>query len=425
VFLTDRRAGIVIFFALALPVLAGAIGLGFEVAMWYKERRDIQTAADAAAVGGAYEAMEWTSTSASINTRASADAARNGFDIASNPPSVNNPPSSGGYTSDTDAVEVTLSEPFTLMFAGIVSSAASFTIRARAVATTGTTGEACVLSLASAGTGVSVTGSGAATFDGCQVAANSSDPSAMDVAGAADLTVDCYSVVGGVTVTPGLVTDADCEGQTGGFAIEDPYDDLTTPAYGSCDEPGGYTLNSGATETLAHAADFDTPYVICGDLSVGNGTLILDPGLYIVEGDFTANANANIQGNGVTIIMKNGGQLGPINGSAEVDLRAPSTAAAGDWQGLLFYQDRNDASVCTGNCNVINGDSSSIFEGAMYFPNQELVVSGGNESGSPCMQIVAYAVTFTGSSVVAADNTSCMTAGVDPIEVPGPVHLVE
>ncbi len=422
-FAKDRRGAIIVMFALLLPVLAGAAGLGLEVTLWYKEKRAIQSAADAAAVAGGYAAVEGET----VSTAATAAAAANGFDTAANPPTINNPPSSGSYTADNDAVEVVLSESFTTLFASLVYNQATVTVAARAVATSGTIGEACVLSLNTTGTGVQVSGNGDITFDGCQVASNSSSASALDVSGSGDLEVDCYSVVGGVSASPGLVTDAGCQGVTGGFAIDDPYADLATPAYGACDESGGYTQNSTGTFTFDHDDDFETAYVICGDLWVKKGTLVMEPGLYIIEGDIKSNAQGTITGDGVTIILVDGGQINNFNGSSTVTLSAPDPAdGAGDWEGVLFYQDRNDASTCTGNnCNTLNGNSTSEFEGAIYFPNQEINVNGGNSSTSPCLQIVAYQVSFSGNSSMSADNTGCSAAGVDPIDIPGPVTLVE
>lgn len=426
-FRRDQRGVIMVMFALMLPILAGSIGMGVEVALWYKEKRSIQTAADAAAVAGACEALESGATSATISAQATADAARNGFDTVTFPPTVNNPPTSGAYTADGDAVEVILSESFTMLFASIVTDSDTVTVSARAVATTETFGEACVLSLNTSSTGVQVTGNGDVTFDGCMVASNSSDSAALDVSGSGDLAVDCYSVVGGVSASPGLNTDAGCNGQTGAAAVDDPYADLATPAYGTCDEAGGYTQNATGTFTFDHDDDFETAYVVCGDLWVKKGTLVLEPGLYVIEGDIKANANGTIQGDGVTIILKDGGQINNFNGNSDINLSAPSDASAGDWQGMLFYQDRDDAAICTGNnCNTLNGSSSSTFEGTMYFPNQELTYLGGNTTGSPgCLQIVAYQVTFSGNSNTEADNSECFNAGVDPIEIPGPVSLVE
>jgi len=423
-FVRDRRGAILIMYVLLLPILVGAVGLGIEVALWYKEKRAIQTAADAAAIAGGYAAAE----SEVVTTAVAVAAIENGFDTVTNPPTVNNPPTSGAYTSDDDAVEVVLTESVNTLFSGLLSNAVSVSIAARAVATHGTAGEACVLSLNSTGTGIQVSGSGDITFDGCQVAANSMSSTALDVSGSGDLTVDCYSVVGGVSASPGLVTDGDCEGITGGVAVDDPYADIETPTYGTCDEPGGFNLNSGgSTHTFSHDPTFDVPYVICGDLWVQNGTLELEPGLYIVEGDIKTNASGNIVGDGVTLILAAGGQIDNFNGSSTIQLSAPdSSAGAGDWEGMLFYQDRNDATTCSGNnCNLLNGNLSSEFEGAVYFPNQEVTVNGGNSATSPCLQIVAWQVSFSGNSDMSADNTVCSAAGVEPIEIPGPIALVE
>lgn len=425
-FLDSRRGAIVVMAALLMPIMVGAIGLGVEVGLWFQQKRSLQTAADAAAIAAVYESLEADADSYSVETEATADAVRNGFDSSADTITVSNPPSSGAYTADNAAYEVSLSKSATLLFAGFLMNQSSISISARAVARATASGEACVLSLDTSNTGVEVTGSGDITFDGCQVASNSSASDALSVSGSGDLTVDCYSVVGGVSASDGLTVDAGCTPKTGAAAITDPYADLETPAYGACDEAGGYTQNSTGTFTFDHDDDFETAYVICGDLWVKKGTLVLEPGLYIIEGDIKTNSTGTITGDGVTIILTDGGQINNFNGSSTIDLSAPTGVDAGDWQGILFYQDRNDAASCTGNnCNTLNGNSSSSFEGTMYFPNQELNVNGGNSSSSPCLQIVALRVSFSGNSNMDADNAGCTAAGVDPIEIPGGVALVE
>ncbi|MBT6084704.1 MAG: pilus assembly protein [Rhodospirillaceae bacterium] len=422
----DRRGAIFVMTALLMPIMVGIIGLGVEVGLWFQEKRSTQTAVDAAAIAAVYESLNGDADTASITTEATADAVRNGFDTSADTITINNPPSSGSYTSDSGAYEVTLSKTTSLLFAGYMLNAESINISARAVARAVSSGEACVLSLDTSDTEISVGGSGDVTYDGCQVASNSSDSDALSVSGSGSLTTDCYSVVGGVSSTDGLTTDADCSAKTGAAAIDDPYSALATPAYSGCDESGGYTQNATGTFTFDHDDAFDTAYVICGDLWVKKGTLVLEPSLYIIEGDIKSNAQGSISGTGVTIILMDGGQINNFNGSSTVNLSTPTGASAGDWQGIVFYQDRDDASSSTGNnCNTLNGNSSSTFEGTMYFPNQEINVNGGNSSTSTCMQIVALRVGFSGSSAMDADNSQCAAAGVDPIEIPGAVALVE
>src|SRR5258708_38014730 len=52
----DDRANIAILFGLLAPVLIGALGLGMETSWWYQTQRDMQNAADEAAIAAATDA---------------------------------------------------------------------------------------------------------------------------------------------------------------------------------------------------------------------------------------------------------------------------------------------------------------------------------------------------------------------------------
>lgn len=425
-FSQDRRGAIAVIFALMLPVLMGFLGLGLEAGMWYQEKRDLQGAADAAAIAGAYE-LNSGGSNAEVATQAEIDASRNGFDAADGDTIVVNiPPLAGAYTADSTAVEVTLTRTINFMFAGIILDSSSLTLQARAVAITPTTlgGSACVLALDTTGPAISVSGSGSVVFDGCQVASNSADADSLSVSGNGALSVDCYAVAGDISVTAGLTTAEGCSGTTGMTPLADPYVGLTDPDDGICDITGNVAINSDTTYTGTEA----NPFVICGDLWAKSDTLTLN-GLIVVKGDFKANATATVVSdptNGSTIVLKDGGNLGAINGSATVNLTAPPAGMGGAWEGILFYQDRITSPTCTNNCNTLNGNSATSFEGVVYFPNQELSFSGGNSAAYTCLQLVAASIEFTGNTDVLADN-DCVAAGVDPITVPvnDAVKLVE
>ena len=53
--LRDRRGASAILLGIALPVLVGFVGLGVETGIWYLEKRELQEAADSAALAGARE----------------------------------------------------------------------------------------------------------------------------------------------------------------------------------------------------------------------------------------------------------------------------------------------------------------------------------------------------------------------------------
>jgi len=52
----DRRGNVAIVAAVAMPVLLGSMGIGAEVASWYTGKRNLQNAADSAAIAAATNA---------------------------------------------------------------------------------------------------------------------------------------------------------------------------------------------------------------------------------------------------------------------------------------------------------------------------------------------------------------------------------
>jgi hypothetical protein len=77
---------------------------------------------------------------------------------------------------------------------------------------------------------------------------------------------------------------------------------------------------------------------------------------------------------------------------------------------MLFIQDPAAPALAR---NDLTGGPTMNFGGALYFPNQEVVYSGGASEADGCMQIVARKVTFAGSTVVNYDPVSCQDQGVD------------
>ena len=423
-FRRDKRGNVAILFALMLPAILGFLGLGIDIGGWYADKRRLQNEADAGAIGGAFE-LAWGGTS--YVYRATSAATANGYRATGgNSIAINNPPDDGGYTTDPGAVEVTVTSSAKTFLAGLVVPGLSFDISARAVARQGENeSEACVLALDTSGVGIDVSGTGIFETDNCSVASNSTDDGALTVRGSGDLITDCYSVVGDVATTAGLHTDIGCSGKTGGFPVEDPYAGLEVPADTTCDE-GAFTLEPSAP-AATRDADFSDPWVICGDLTV-KGDLTLGDGVYVVKGDISVASTGRLSGEDVTIILMDGGRIDNFNGAATINLSAPNDGTAGDYEGILFFQDPDTTAPCTGDeCNTLDGNASSDFEGVLYFPDQQVTIKGSNESSTPsnCLQVVALRIGFTGTSNFYSDNSQCPSAGVTGITLPGDIELVE
>ena len=105
----------------------------------------------------------------------------------------------------------------------------------------------------------------------------------------------------------------------------------------------------------------------------------LDAGTNIVN-------TATVTGTGVTFILtstnasNNPSSIGQVtvNGGATMQLSAPTS---GPYAGILFYQDRRAPNV---DGNRINGNSSSSYQGAFYFPGQGMDFNGTAGISAAC-----------------------------------------
>lgn len=105
-FKRETNGAIAIMTALSLPVVVGFIGMGVEAGLWFHAKRDLQTAADSAAVAAAYEVARGYPNAIAVQTGGSA-AASNGYDGSKNDTiTVNAPPASGDFNGNNEAVQV-------------------------------------------------------------------------------------------------------------------------------------------------------------------------------------------------------------------------------------------------------------------------------------------------------------------------------
>lgn len=381
-FAGDRRGATILIFALALPVMIGFLGLGSEVAYWYVNHRNMQTAADFGAYTAAVE-LRGNKSEAYAIKQGQSEALDNGADADTDVITVNIPPLSGPVTS-SDAAEVIIVRSLPRLFSGVFIKD-DMTITTRAVAQFSEGGEACILALnREAKNAIDVVATADITLDGCDVQSNSSNPSAARVAGNADVTTGCFSAAGGIDASNGLSLTECSEPDEGAALTNDPYEDLAMP-----------DLSDPCTAMPAgppNAAKTFSPGRYCTNMTL-QGDVTLEPGLYILDGaDLRINSTAVVNGEGVTFVLTNGGTV-TMNGAAEVNLSAP-TDEDDPYAGILFYQDRDEADAN----NFINGNSASTFEGVFYFPSQEVTFTGTNSSGPGCMLLIASVVNIAGTS---------------------------
>ncbi len=159
----DRRGVVAILVALALPMMIGFAGLGVETGLWYAMKWQNQSAADAAALSAALElgggkgcqdysklavyAAQQNGFTPTSSTFSNCGSASNCSGTSSDPARicVNNPPTTGPYSANTHAVEVTLSQRENTLLASVISGLSAMTIQSRSVALWSPGDPVCVL----------------------------------------------------------------------------------------------------------------------------------------------------------------------------------------------------------------------------------------------------------------------------------------
>jgi Flp pilus assembly protein TadG len=385
----SKSGNVFIMAAILMPVILGSAGLAVDSIQWVLWKRQLQRAADSAALAGAYA----TAQAKDAVATATADLSRTAELTLTTPATIENPPSSGSYAGNNKAVRVTLQYSRLLPFTGMFLSIAP-TIAARSTAAAVTQGDYCVLALdPSTATGVTMQGSAVVNLN-CGIAANSRSPSAIVAGGSSSIIATPISAVGGIPAS------SNYQGPTTllpySMPQDDPYASLPTPTATGCSaqarvQPTDVTvLNPGCYRGM--------------DLK---GTVTLNDGTYVIDGNaFSVGSQAVVTGNNVTIILtSNNAGSNPssiatldINGGATVRLSAQTS---GTYAGILFYQDRRAVDSGT---NTVNGNSSSLYQGAVYMAGQEVDLSGTTGMTTNCLQLVAKRVTFIGNSTI---NNSC------------------
>lgn len=389
----DRRGQALVVMALSLMPIIAALGLAIDASQWAVWKRSLRNAADLSALAGAQ------AKSGGQNVQLAVLAALDHNDQYSyTVETIENAPTSGPGANNDSAVRVVLSTQQALPFSGIfLSSPPKIQIEATAVSTGGT--PSCVLGLdTSTATAVTVTGSATLSMN-CGMMANSSGSPALKADGQT-VNVPSLSAVGNVAA--GSSVSSTTVVRSGVAAQVDPYASLPLP------NPGALCVGAPAISVKSLTTQTITPG--CYSSLKSLGSLILSPGIYYIDGgDVQVGSQSEIVGTGVTIIFTNttdptnSGKLA-VAGNSYVRLKA---STAGTYAGILMYQDpRTIASSktsfwLTGSSYTDPwGTVQTTYEGAVYAPSSYVKFTGGSGMKTPCVQIVAKQVEFTGNSAI-------------------------
>ena len=397
---SDRRGNALMIAGLSLPLLVGAAGLGTDTVQWVVWKRELQRAADSAALAGVYARAQDNPSMTDVQA-VSNDLDENNHtmvDLLAGYPQVDNPAGPGWISP----VRVRLAIKKDLGFSGMFLSDAP-TIEAVATAAMIEDGTYCVVALAPSGSALQIAGS-SNTVMGCGAISNSQDATeAVGVNGNAhNFVATPISSVGGTTATINGSPDV----RSFQLPMEDPYADLPTSvppgenctAFNSHKETRTATVD-GVQVTKTHL----TPGCF-SNFNAGNGTFHLDPGVYYLNNtNLNLSGQTRLVGEGVTIILTgtNPGSIS-MNGNSSIDIKAPTS---GVYANMAIIQSPNAAQ---GNNNTINGDNATAIDGAIYFPNGDIKFSGSTGQAFQCAMVVGYTVEFTGNATVQNNTAGCV-----------------
>lgn len=422
----DKHGNALVLGAAALPLLIGSAGLATDTIQWALWKRQLQRAADSAAIAGVYERVDKEGGTTTVQAAVDHDLSINhhtGIALETGFPQVTYP---ANETGKSNMVNVVLAVRRPLSFSSIFMSAApQIRVSARAAAVS-SAAEFCVLSLQNnSKTGIQVTGNAEILMD-CGWMTNSTSTNAAAGQGSSRITATTLAAAGGIQASRNWNVIAY---QPYSPQLEDPYKDLNPDEddFEDCAEnPPALAVNGGNDgQTVSGGACYSSIDI------QPNRSITLANGTYIVSG-----GNVQIQGTlnltNATLILTNHRANSPIGtfdmmATGLINATAPST---GKWAGMAIYQDRravDDAptgNITASSPNKINGTSTNKITGAVYFPNQQVTYNGDGTGTATCTQFVAKRLYWSGNSGINNFTKNCPGTGIRPILAPLKVRLV-
>src|SRR4029453_12556872 len=279
----NERGNMVVIAAAALPLLVGSAGLATDTIQWALWKRQIQRAADSAAIAGVYDRVAHTGATTNTATAISHDLTLNqhsGITLQSGYPVVSYPANAAGQKTQ---VRVTLAVRKELSFSSMFLAAAPLIQATAQAAAVQSSGDFCVLSLQNnAKTGIQATGNASITMD-CGMMTNSTATNAAAGQGSSSVTATTIAAAGGIQQSSNWTVQTY---QPYSPQLDDPYENLDPDAadddFENCPTSGNpppLTVNNGNDGyTVSGGACYSS-------LSIqSNRTATLKDGIYVIDG---------------------------------------------------------------------------------------------------------------------------------------------
>ena len=208
------------------------------------------------------------------------------------------------------------------------------------------------------------------TGDGAIQVNSSHASSAVFVNGTPVLNTPALNVTG----EPRMVGDYDFQGElnTGTPPIDDPLAWLPEPIWDPSSDLGEIRITGGENMSIG-------PGYYSGGITINSGSLVLDPGIYILDGDgLNISGNATFLAEGVMFYIIGSGVV-DLTGTNSVRITPPdpelySYPDVDTYERISFFQARDNT-----NDSRIIGTSLMDLEGTLYFPSNRLGLGGTGE----------------------------------------------
>ena len=283
----DKRGNALLIAAGALPMIVGAAGLASDTIQWVLWKRQLQRAADSAAIAGVYAKI----AGQNVDTQVSNDVTKNnqtGIALYSGP--------TIGYPADgtdySNSVSVGLQVQRSLSFSSFFLSTAPI-ITANATAAGVATGKYCVVSLENTAV-TGITAGGSTTVDlGCGMVTNSTSLNAAIAFGASSVAASPVAAVGGLSTGQNWAAGTVLLPFT--IPEQDPFVAVPAPTIPSpCN--GSLSVSPNRTANVSPG---------CYTSVNVQGTMNFAPGPYIITGSMSGNASAKLSCTGCSFIFTN------------------------------------------------------------------------------------------------------------------------
>lgn len=417
----DRNGGIAVPLAIIFPILIGFTALAIERGLWQIKSSELQTLADTSAysvvvseselgkldienilkeVSSLSEVADDYKNLACATGHFQSAGLQIGLKFGSRTLCYSSPPQLGAHAGDDSYVEVTLAETVPRTLSKIYDNT-DVVIRERVVVRASKTTRVCALSLSEIGNGFIVQGSTEVNVSGCSLASNSKSSDSFVVKGSkVSVSAGCIDTVGGFSSSGNPILDLECDAiRQNQPPIVDPFQDILFPDQSNCVTPA--LSGDGRYQTVTNGSICFSGDKKTTSLPLSSGFTEFDEGVYFLKDlDFKITSNDIVNGLNVTFVLLGSSML-QISGGAEIRLTA---STIGPYKGLLFASP-NGVPNATHN---ITGGGSLDLDGSIYFPSQDLELTGNSGTLTSCLGMIANKIIFSGNQTL---NFGCPPIG--------------